>query len=296
MTRRALILLLVLLAARPGAAEEPTLADALPGTCQRPLRFGLAPYLSEGVLRDAFEPVLAYVSRRIGVPIHLVIPQHYADMLDLLQRHEIDLAYLTPVLYLKARREDPGLRLLVSEVWHGVDFYTGYLIVVSGRGIDSLDDLKGRRLAYVDHDSASGYLLPRRELRVRGFPPEQTFAQIIFSGDHTHSVDLLLSGQVDVAAVSSSTLATARRTGVDASRLRILAKTGTIPHDAICAASTMPDDLVRQVTETLLSLNSRTPEGRAILPRAPRLNGWRAGDPSEYDALDRILREEEAAP
>jgi phosphate/phosphite/phosphonate ABC transporter binding protein len=200
------------------------------------------------------------------------------------------------VLYVKARQADPGLRLLAIDVWQGVGFYTGYVTVLTDSGLTNPADLKGRRLALVDPESASGWLLPRHELRRLGFPIDQSFSEVVLSGDHTRALQLLVDGRVDAAAVSSDTLAMARNRGFDASRVRILLKTGTIPPDVVCARSALPDDLVERFADLLLSLSSRSNEGRAVLPRATHVNGWRTGDPHEYDEIERLMAEEEAMP
>lgn len=284
----------LLQASGPVRAEE-SVDEALACVCDRPVRFGFSPYLTAGLLRSAFEPVIQYLGVRLGVPIELVIPEHYADVLTLIRQGTVDLVYLTPALYVKARRVDPRLRLLVTDVWHGVDFYTGYLVVRANAGFDSLENLRGRRVAYVDRDSTSGYLLPRAELRRRGLQPDSFFGEVRFSGDHLRSLELLLNGEVDVAALSSDTLATARRQRRDVGAIRILLKTGKIPHDVICATATLADDVAARLTALLLALNCRTREGRAILPKVPRLNGWRAGDPTDYDEIERLLDLEEGA-
>ena len=288
--------LLALFAALPAAADEPGLADALPGTCRPPLRFGMSPYLDRDLLERAYRPFLEHLGHRLDVTFELIIPAAYTDMLTLLEQGRLDVAYLTPALYVQARRAQPGLRLLVADVWQGVSFYSGYLMVLTSSGITRVDDLRGRRLALVDPQSVSGWLLPRHELRARGFPVETTFAEVVASGSHSQALRLLLDHRVDVAAVSSNTLGIARNDGLDASLVRILLKTGTIPPDVICAAPTLPDDLAIRLHDALLSLTSRSPEGRAVLPRATHVNGWREGDPSEYDPILRLLDEEGTTP
>jgi hypothetical protein len=38
-------------------------------------------------------------------------------------------------------------------------------------------------------------------------------------------------------------------------------------------------------------------EGRRLLPRPLRLNGWRRGDPRDYDGLERLMtRRDEGTP
>ena len=39
-------------------------------------------------------------------------------------------------------------------------------------------------------------------------------------------------------------------------------------------------------------LTSLTPEGRALLPAAMRLNGWKRAEPEEFDDVERTLRGE----
>jgi len=296
MRPRALIVLLVLLAAVPAAAEEPALADALNGTCQTPLRFGVSPYLDRNLLLAAYRPFADYLARELGMPVELVVPERYADMRAMLRDGRLDLAYLTPLLYIQARRDDPGLRLLGADVWQGVSFYTGYLVVRSDSGLTSPTDLAGRRLALVDPQSASGWLLPRHELRARGLPVEGSSFEVVLSGDHTRALQMLLDGRVDAAAVSSNTLAMARRDGLDGGRVRILMKTGTIPPDVLCAASRLPDDLLARLTDLVQGIDTRSPLGRSVIPRATRLNGWRPGDPREYDVIERLMLEEESRP
>ena len=294
--RSALVTGLMLLAALPALADEPALVESLPGTCQAPLRIGISPYLAPDLLREAFGPFVRHVGQKLGLEVELIIPEHYADMLTLLRERRLDVAYLTPVLYVRARQADPSLRLLVADVWQGVSFYTGYLVVRRDSPIEGVEGLRGHRLALVDPSSASGWLLARRELHRRGLPVEQAFSEIVPAGDHSRAIQMLLDGRVDVAAVSSDTLGTARRSHLDTSRLRILLKTGTVPPDVLCAAASLPDDLVERLTTLLLNLNSRTPEGRAVLPRALRLNGWRPADPREYDDIEHLMAEEEPAP
>jgi len=259
---------------------------------ERALRVGIRPYLPADPLRTAFEPVAAFLAERIGRPVEFIIPASYDGLLTRVTSGEIDLAYLTPMLYVKARQQLPGLRLLVSDVWEGMDFYTGYLVVRRDSGLQDLASLRGRRFCYVDPESTSGYLLPRRFLRQAGVDPDAFFGEVRFSGDHITSLRLLLTGEVDAIAIASGGFAVARRAGLDVGQVALLARTGTVPHDVFAVVTDLPDAQVHAITTALLSLDTRSPEGRRVLPRAPRLNGWRLAVPAEYDDLEALVEEE----
>lgn len=275
----------------PTRADEGAPSDGDPAGA-RALTLAVSPYLPADTLRAAFEPIARHVSRRIGRPIELIIPDSYNATLDLVMAGAVELAYLTPVVYIQARTRNPHLRLLVSDVWEGLDFYTGYIVVRGEDDIDTLTDLRGRRFGYVDPESTSGYLLPRRFLRQAGIDPDAFFSEVRFAGDHLSALRLLLDGEVDAIAIASGGFAVGRRAGLDVGRTALLARTGTVPHDVFVAVSVLPDPLVHAVTRALLELDTRSTEGRRVLPKAPRLNGWRLAIPAEYDVLEALWKEE----
>jgi phosphonate transport system substrate-binding protein len=81
-------------------------------------------------------------------------------------------------------------------------FYYSALVVLSTSKIDRFVDLKGKKIAYVDSKSTSGYLYPKAHLKKMNFQ-DSDFKQIIFSGNHSQSVQMLDDGKVDVIAVFS---------------------------------------------------------------------------------------------
>jgi phosphonate transport system substrate-binding protein len=282
-------------AAEDRALTSPASPSLDPASDQEEVRFGISPYLSKKVLNEAFEPIMVYLSQKTGRRFRLVIPESYSAMLSLVADGAVDFAYLPPASYVKARLRDRSLRLLLTDVLHGVDFYSGYIVVLETAGIDSLQDLRGKTMAFVDRESTSGYLMPMRHLVSRGIQPARFFGEIVFTGEHDESLRRLLAHEVDAIAISSGILSHFRRRGADLRNVRILSKTGVVPHDAVCATRGVPTLLAEEVQEILLGLNSRTAAGRAVLPEVPQLNGWRVGDPSEYDVVEDLIRRGEAS-
>jgi phosphonate transport system substrate-binding protein len=78
--------------------------------------------------------------------------------------------------------------------------YYGVIVVRCDSGLKTIDDLKGKTLAFADPDSTSGYNVPYYNLVQQGYEPETFFAGIPFSGSHEAGVVGVANGQFDAAA------------------------------------------------------------------------------------------------
>jgi phosphate/phosphite/phosphonate ABC transporter binding protein len=259
----------------PPPASGKTVSGPAAGT--RPpddLRFGVTPYLPEKILVSEYGPLMEYLSSHLGIPVRLVVARDYADLLNKLERAEVDLASFTPLSYVRAKRKDPSLNLLLTEIIRGTTTYTAYIIVHRDSGIERMEDLRGKRFVFVDRNSASGYLFPYAFLLKSGLDPETFFGDILFSGNHVKAIRLVTEKKASAAAISSNSLSTAREAGIRTRSLRIFKKTGRIPHDAICARAELDPGLIGQVKKLLLELDTRTDQGRQILGESIGINGW----------------------
>jgi phosphate/phosphite/phosphonate ABC transporter binding protein len=254
------------------------------------LRFGVTPYLDEALLREHFEPVLAHLAQETGYTFELVPGESYAALVDQLARKEVDIASLSPLTYVKARENMPCLKLLLTQVAFGSVSYSGYLVVRADSRITTVEDLRGRRFAFTDRDSASGYLYPQAFLLERGIRAEDFFGQVVFAGDHLNSLKMVLNGEVDAAATFSSFMRPARAMKLDVAHLRVLAVTGSIPHDAVVARPGLAPEVAAAVMTSLAALNTSTDGGRKVLSSDIEANGWVATREWVYDSVRNKLR------
>ena len=67
--------------------------------------------------------------------------------------------------------------------------------------------------------------------------------------------------------------------------IRILAKPGRIPYDAIAVRKTMDPQLVWRLRKAFLSLSIHSPEGRAVLEDYNLINGFMPVPAGHYDAV-----------
>jgi phosphonate transport system substrate-binding protein len=68
----------------------------------------------------------------------------------------------------------------------------------------TLADLKGKKIAFVDFNSTSGYIFPRRAMRNQGIDPDNFFGDAIMAGGATQAAMALVNGRVDAAMILAS--------------------------------------------------------------------------------------------
>ncbi len=253
------------------------------------LTWGLVPYLDKDTLEARYGPILNKVAADLGVPIRIVVGEDYLDMEQQVIRGQVDLANLPPYSYIRAKAAQPGLQLFASHVSGGSPTYACYVIVRDDDPARTLPDLVGRTFGFVDRSSASGWLVPAARLLDVGVHP-LLGVRATFLGAHERVFEALVDGRIDAGATYAGALAEARIRRPDAPRVRVIAKGERMPHDAYLARSGFPAEATRAIGQALTEISTRNPEGRRILAKISRLNGFLLVDDSHYD----VVREVEA--
>lgn len=121
----------------------------------------------------------------------------YADLVDALAEKRVDIAWLAPMAYARAR-EIGAVGLF--EVARGGRRDPRALLVGRTPRVASFAELEGARAAWVDPWSTSGYALQRRALLDAGFDPARFSAQA-FLGTHEAVGVALATGRADVGGI-----------------------------------------------------------------------------------------------
>jgi len=264
--------------------------DLPPG--QTVLRLGVTPYSSPAALTAELQPIAGWLTGVLGVQVQLSLASSYEELVAQFAAGNVDVALFSPLSYVLARRRVPELHLMAQTLSYGATSYTSYILVRVEDSAQSLADLKGRRIAWVDPFSTAGYLFPYDALLAAGVDPEKDLRSAQFAGTHEAALAALTSGQVDAAAVSSSTLVLKRGDpahGFDLGSVRILARAGRIPYDATCARPAIAASGVRKIGWALQNLDTRSQQGRTVLATAEGITGWIPAADSAYDGVRAVL-------
>lgn len=288
MHRRHLILLIltVLLA---GFSPNSASAQLVPAQSQQELRFGFTPVLSEPEMRAEFEPLMKYLSGAIGQKVTLYIAKDYGDLRTQMENGRVDIGSFSPFAYVDAANGGK-IRIIAQSIIEGSATYRGIIIARKDSGLKSIADLKGKRFAFVDPKSASGYVYPRAMLIEKGINPESFFMETTFAGSHDKVIAAVLEGRADAGAIYDGALGVATRSGVAVEKLVTLASSDPIPHDAIAVRIGLDEGLAKRIQLALIDLDKTEAGRRVIANSKKRLTGHVIAEDSVFDVVRRTAK------
>ena len=216
----------------------------------------------------------AYAEEALGVPVRLFTPADYNGVIQGMLGGTIDLAWLGASAYAAIHIADPEAAspVLVKTNLDGSFNYHSIGFARADSGITSLDDLKGKKFAFADVNSTSGYLVPLVELPQAGYSmqPGEFFGEIVFSGGHEQSIIGVSNGDFDAAVAwadglgdwadgyNSGAFRRASDSGiVDMNDLVEIWRSSPIPEGPITLRNALPDDVKATIIDLLANLHEK---------------------------------------
>ena len=255
------------------AALGPRLTWAQP----RPLVFAFQPQRDPASIRAAADQMAGALAPALGRPVDVLIPGAYTATVQALVAQQADVAWLSSLPFLLARR-DGRARLILAEVrtdprGQARTDYDSVFVVRADSPLRSFADLKREarriRLAFTSQTSTSGFVFPYARFVAEGVlrkaqPPEQGFAQVSFAGGYTQALEQVLDGRADVCAVSDYTMEGPRADvylSADKRRaLRVLARTPGVPTHLIAVRGGLEPAMATRVQRALLDVSRANPK------------------------------------
>ncbi len=253
------------------------------------LKLGRIPFTNPSEMVRKHELFLEYLTKTLGVKrVTLQTAPDYQSILDQLVADRIDIAWLATMTSVDARKK-PDVELLVKPIRFGTTSYRGLIIARQDSGIKSLRDLKGKRFAWVEKESASAYIFPKAMLLEANIDPDKDFSEVAYLGKHDAVVYSVLLGKYDACACYDD----ARNTLKDPSKvneLTIIGKTQDICNEPIVVRKTLPPDLIEKIKQALLNISINTPEGAKVLEHLTDVQGFAPVDPRDYDYVEKVSK------
>ena len=91
-------------------------------------------------------------------------------------------------------------QVLLASLRQGSKTYRSQIVVRADSGITTIEQLRGKKFAFVDPASASGFLFPNALLASMGIDYKTFFSDTIFAGGHDKSIIAVYNKQVDGGA------------------------------------------------------------------------------------------------
>jgi phosphonate transport system substrate-binding protein len=210
-----------------------------------------------------------YLSQQLGKPVEVIVPLSSAVILEGLSNGTIDLAYLAATDMLTALNQRTANLLLAGEI-DGKTSYKSYWLTLKDKPYQSVNDLKGKPIAFSSKTSTSGYVIPLWDLRQKNLisdsgKAEEFFGEgnVWFGSGYVSAVERVLNGDAEAAAVSYYVLDKDKHLTLEQrQKLRRLAEQGPVPTHVIAIRSQISDADRAALRDALLAMDKENPELR----------------------------------
>jgi len=230
-------------------------------------------------MHKRLKPLTQYLSKTLNrnVSLHLS-PNMGVAIKDTIDGN-VDLSYLTPVAYLKARAKS-NAKLLVKTVTNGKASFQLMIVVKQNSKIKDVNDLIGKTFAFGDKRA----LLQRATVVGAGIKLEQ-FKEMKFIGHYDNIARAVINGDFDAGILKDTKAFKWQGKG-----LRILYSSSHLPPYNITASKNVDPSLLAQLKKAFLALDSKNPEHLKIIKAVDKkYNGFAATSDAEYDVIRKLI-------
>lgn len=213
-------------------------------------------------LQNKANSVAKFLSKELGISVKAQVGDETAAV-EALRANRADVAFLSSRSALKAEQL-ANSRLYLAEVrknYSGRYTYNSIFVVPKNSELKSknsgkatLEQLRGKTMAFTSPTSGSGFIFPVSELVKQGFVPNRDrldsfFGKVSYGGNYSKALDAVVRGQADVAVVSEYALFPPYLAAENRDKIRVLHKISGVPAHGIA----IDDDVPVVVRENLIN-------------------------------------------
>ncbi len=195
--------------------------------------FTAIPDEDETRLQERFQAVADYLEQELEVDVRFVPVKSYAAAVSAFRNDQVQLAWFGGLSGVQARSRVPGSQALAQGT-EDAEFVT-YFIAHESTGLKAgaglTEALKGLTFTFGSKGSTSGRLMPEYYLRqTYGEAPEEVFAKVGFSGNHSRTASLVASGAYQVGALNYTVWENEKAAGtIDTDAVNVIWQTPSYP-------------------------------------------------------------------
>lgn len=247
----------------------------------------VTPVLRPEALQAIHAPLQRYIEREVGMPVDLLIPKAYGDLIAMLERKTADVAYVNGVEYVMALRYTGIVPIAVG--LDDLNFRTSFIARASDT-TKSLAGFRGRRLRLGESLSTAGYVMARRFLVSQGLAPESAFADVTQSSTYEATAEAVRDGKADLGAVSAFALDRIFTRGVvRRDQVRVVWVSPSFPDQFWIVRSTLATPLRARLVEAFLTLSPLESTHAGVLS-AEGVTGYIPVERQRFYAVEEAVR------
>lgn len=255
-------------------------ATAVAGDKPRELYFGSVAMDIPAAMHMRLRPLTDYLSKALRRPVLFKLSSDLSKAADAVATGTVDIAYLTPVAYLKAHRLG-NVRLVAKTVTVGRSSFRLMIATRAGSPIKNVSDLAGRSFAFGDPAA----VLQRAVVVSAGLPLER-LGPTRFLGHYDNIARGIAAGDFDAGVLKDTTAYQWEKQG-----LRIIYASPELPPYNIVVSSRVDEGLYAAIRDAFLALDARNPAHLAVIKSLDKTyDGFAPTSDAEYDVVRKMIR------
>jgi phosphonate transport system substrate-binding protein len=227
------------------------------GSAAKPLRVILIPAdggTEDGTKKD-FEPIFGAINQATGLKFDVKVGQSYGAVVEAMCNGAADIAWYGPASYLQARGRGCA-ELLALAVRNGESVYYSGIFARNDSGINTIGDLKGKKIALGDVNSTSSFNVPVAMMISAGLNPARDAGMINMAGTHANVIKALGEGLVDAGGASFDSFEKAvNAKAIDPAKVKVLVKSAPIPYPPLAMHPKLADSVKTKLRNAFDSID-----------------------------------------
>ncbi|MDJ0772387.1 MAG: phosphonate ABC transporter substrate-binding protein [Mastigocoleus sp. MO_167.B18] len=250
---------------------------------------GLIPIENNEETIEKFEPMRVFLEKRLERPVKVFTATDYAGVIEAMKRDKVDIAWFGPLSYVLAEKEADAEAFAVGvRKSTGLSTYKSIFVVPGNSEVQSIQDLEGKSVAFVDPASTSGSLVPTYLVKkATGKMPQEFFGKLSYAGGHDAAELAVKNKTVDAAADNDITYNKMLKRGLISKETnRILLESEPLPGLPLTYRRELDESLKAKIRDSILNAHKDIKvSGYGELKRYDPV------DPQDYQLIRDMVKE-----
>lgn len=241
------------------------------GEKEKVLTIAYAPNESTDQSADARNGLAKDLEEVLGVKVKEIQASDYNAIIEALRTGKADMAYMgakaIAQAYERAEATPVAMKAVNGDKQQAI-YHSLFVTSSKNTQINTIQDIKGKTVAFVDPESTSGNLVPTSEI-INAFPQENlTFNKIhtnggffeaaSYSGKHQAGLQAVIKGDVDVVPISDQILKSEIKNGnAKESDVKIIHESDAIPAEGFVVSKDLDKKMKDTVVDFLLNYDNK---------------------------------------
>lgn len=244
------------------------------------LTFGSVAMDVPAAMHQRLKPLTDYLSRTLKRPVALKLSPELSAAADDVATGKVDIAYLTPVAYIKAHKKG-AVRLVAKTITKGKQSFRLMLVVRHDNPIKTVRDLSGKNFAFGDQAA----ILQRAVVVNAGIKLEE-LGSYKFIGHYDNIARGVANGDFDAGILKDTTAFEWEKKG-----LRVIHASPQLPPYNIVVGQHVSEPLYRKIKEAFLALKASNPKHMEVIKLLdPSYDGFAPVTDADYDVVRQLVK------